>query len=149
MVRRNRKVQQPCVIRVEKTEERHREFIRAFTAKGAYRIFQQRNSVHGFDADDWRKAEKKLVRDDFNGNTWGFDLLIHYQEAPQTILSLAERSLVILHGDPSHKLKGDSALEVADVHIFTEDIEASAVTVTAVDGVLQIRLPKKLRAKSL
>lgn len=65
-----RKYLNNLLIIVESREHSHKQIIEATVAKRAYQIFEKRGCKHGFDLEDWVIAEKELLRDDFDGNTF-------------------------------------------------------------------------------
>lgn len=70
------------LIIVESTENPHKQIIQSTVAKRAYQIFEKRGCKHGCDLEDWVTAEKELLRDDFDGNTSEFHVLLECPRDP-------------------------------------------------------------------
>ena len=101
------------LITVEGSEDPHKQIIQSTVAKRAFHIFEKRGCKHGFDLVDWMSAEKELLRDDFDGNTSEFHLLLERPRDPEvtTILSLTTHSLVIFRSHPRLASKAENRLE--------------------------------------
>jgi hypothetical protein len=136
-------VSQSWVVQVEETDGAHAEAIRTFIAQRAYQLYEQRDSGDGFDVEDWLRAEKQLLYDDFNGSTSGFELHIQYPEHSQVILSFTRRSLVVLHSYTNPKSGSESPASVMEAHIFAEEIDPAAVIVHVRETALRVRVSKK------
>jgi hypothetical protein len=133
------------VITIESSEDRHEQIIQSTVARRAYQIFEKRGRGHGLDLEDWMSAEKELLRDDFDGNTFAFHFLF---EGPRdseviTILSLTTHSLVVFRSDTRLARKADSRPKVLSVHVLPEEIDPVQANVKAVDGLSHVYLPKK------
>jgi hypothetical protein len=133
------------LIIVESTENPHKQIIQSTVAKRAYQIFVKRGCKHGFDLEDWMTAEKELLRDDFDGNTSEFHLLLECPRDPEvtTILSLTTRSLVVFRSHTPLVSKADNRTDVLSVHVLPEEIDPAQANVKAVDGLLHVYMPKK------
>jgi len=134
-----------CVITIENNEDRHREIIQSAVAKRAYQIFETRGYKHGFDLEDWMSAEKELLRDDFDGNTSSFRFLFEGARDPEvtTILSLTTHSLVVFRSHSRLVSKTNNRPDILSVHVLPEEIDPAQADVKAVNGLLQVYLPKK------
>ena len=137
------KVSQSWVVQVEEAAGAHAEAIRTFIAQRAYQFYEQRDSGDGFDVEDWLRAEKQLLYDDFNASTSGFELHIQYPEDSQVILSFTRRSLVVLRSCANPKSGSESPGTVMEVYIFTEEIDPAAVIVHVRETALRVRVSKK------
>ena len=51
------------LIIVESSKNPHKEIIQSTIAERAYQIFEKRGCKHGFDLEDWKSAEKELLRE--------------------------------------------------------------------------------------
>jgi hypothetical protein len=137
------KVSQSWVVQIEETAGAHAEAIRTFIAQRAYRLYEQRDSGDASDVEDWLRAEKQLLYDDFNASTSGFELHIQYPENRQVILSFTRRSLVVLHSCTNPNSSSESPATVMEAHIFTEEIDPAAVIVHVRETALRVRVSKK------
>ena len=140
-----RKYLKNWVITIESSEDRHEQIIQSTVAKRAYQIFEKRGCKHGFDLEDWMSAEKELLRDDFDGNTSAFHLLLECPRVPEvtTILSLTAHSLVVLRSHTRLVSKANSRPDILSVHVLPEEIDPAQADVKAVDGLLHVCLPKR------
>lgn len=133
------------LIIVENGKDPHKQIIQSRIAKRAYQIFEKRGRKHGFDLEDWKTAEKELLRDDFDGNTSEFHFLIECRrdlEVP-TMLSMSARSLVVFRSHTRLFGKTENRRDVLSVHVFPEEIDPTRADVKVVDGLLHVYLPKK------
>jgi Protein of unknown function (DUF2934) len=141
-----RKFLDNLLIIIETSKDPHKQIIQSAIAKRAYQIFEKRGCKHGFDLEDWKTAEKELLRDDFDGNTSEFHFFI---ECPRdlevtTILSLAANSLVVFRSHTRLFGKTENRQDVLSVHVLPEEIDPTQVYVKVVDGLLlHVYLPKK------
>jgi hypothetical protein len=133
------------VLTVNGSLEQHLELIRATLTKRAYQLFELRGCEHGLHLEDWLIAEQELVHRNLNGNGSGFCIFVDCPRDPDTttILSVTSRSLLVFHsrGTAAHNP------ELIAVHLLSEDVHPSQTAVDAVDGVLQVRLPKQRQRK--
>ena len=122
------------VLTVNGSLQQHQEMIRATVAKRAHELFELRGREHGLDLEDWVIAEQELVHHNLNGNNYGFCLLVDCPRDPDmtTILSVTSRSLLVFH-----------SRELVAVHLLPEEVDPSQTAVDAVDGALQVHLPKR------
>lgn len=144
-----RKCLNNLLIVVESRKDSHKQIIQSAVAKRAYQIFEKRGCKDGFDLQDWKTAEKELLRDDFDGNTSEFHFLI---ECPRdlevtTILSVTAHSLVVFRSHTRLVGKTENRPEVLSVHLLPEDIDPTQVCVKGVDGMLHVYMPKKNKHK--
>jgi Protein of unknown function (DUF2934) len=139
------KVSKNWVIRVESRNEQHQEIILATIAKRAYQLFEERGCAHGSDREDRITAEKKLLQNDFNGNTSQFDLFIESPRDPEvtTILSMTPHSMIVFRSHVRHNGEIETRPEVASVHLFPEEIDTTQAEVNRVNGLLYVHVPKK------
>jgi len=130
---------------VESGEDPHKQIIQSTVAKRAYQIFEKRGRKHGFDLEDWMSAEKELLRDDFDGNTSEFHILLECPRDPEvtTIVSLTTRSLVVFRSHTRLVSKAENRPDVLSVHVLQEEIDPTQADVKAVDELLHLFLPKK------
>jgi Protein of unknown function (DUF2934) len=141
------------VLTVNGSLEQHLELIRAAVTKRAYELFELRGCEHGLHLDDWLVAEQELVHRNLNGNGSGFCIFVDCPRDPDTttILSVTSRSLLVFHsrGTAPHnpELIAVHNLELITVHLLSEDIHPSQTAVDAVEGVLQVCLPKQRQRK--
>jgi hypothetical protein len=121
--------------------EQHREMIRATIAKRAHELFQLRGCEHGLDLEDWVIAEQELVHQNLNGNSHGFCILVDCPRDPDitTILSVTSRSLLVFRS----RATAAHSPELVAVHLLPETVHPLQTAVDAVDGVLQVHLPKQ------
>jgi hypothetical protein len=140
-----RKLLDNWVLTVNGNLEQHQELIRATLAKRAYELFELRGSEHGLHLEDWVIAEQELVHQNLNGNGSAFCILVDCPRDPDitTILSVTNRSLLVFHSRPTTTHNP----ELITVHLLPEDIHSAQTAVDAVDGALQVHLPKQ-RKKS-
>jgi hypothetical protein len=140
-----RKSLENWVIAIESTEERHQTIILSTIAKRAHQLFEERGCKHGFELDDWLAAEKELWRNEFDGSTSGFRLLVDCPRDPDvtTILSLTARSLVVFRSRTRHAGEANCGPEVQFFHLFSKEIDPAQADVKAVDGVLHVCVPEK------
>jgi hypothetical protein len=133
------------VLTVNGSWEQHQELIRATLAKRAYELFELRGREHNLHLEDWVIAEQELVHQNLNGNSSRFCILVDCPRDPDitTILSVTSRSLLVFH---SRSTVGRSP-ELIAVHLLPEDIQPSQTSVNAVDGTLQVYLPKQRHMK--
>jgi hypothetical protein len=145
MDRAVRKCLNDWVITVESSRERHQEIIQSTVTRRAYEIFERRGCQHGFHLNDWVAAEKELLRDDFDGDTSKFHFLIECPRDPQvtTILSLTTHSLIVFRNHARHIGEGENGPDVLSVHVLPEEIDPSQALVKAVEGLLDVYIPKK------
>jgi hypothetical protein len=129
------------VLTVNGNLEQHREMIRATIAKRAHQLFELRGREHGLDLEDWVIAEQELVHQNLNGNSYGFCILVDCPRDSEitTILSVTSRSLLVFHS----RATAAHSPELVAVHLLPEDVHALQTAVDAVDGVLQVHLPKQ------
>jgi hypothetical protein len=129
------------VLTVNGDLEQHQEMIRATIAKRAHQLFELGGRKHGLDLEDWVIAEQELVHQNLNGNSYGLCILVDCPRDPEitTILSVTSRSLLVFH---SRATAAHSA-ELVAVHLLPEDVQPSQTAVDAVDGTLQVHLPKQ------
>jgi hypothetical protein len=129
------------VLTVNGSVEQHQEMIRETLAKRAYELFELRGRQHGLHLEDWIIAEQELVYQNLNGNGHGFCVLVDCPPDPEitTILSVTIRSLLVFR---SHTRAAHNP-ELIGVHLLPEDVNVSETAVEAVDGILQVHLPKR------
>ena len=144
-----RKFLNNLLIIVETSKDPHQQIIQSTVAKRAYQIFEQRGCKHGFDLEDWKTAEKELLRDDFDGNTSEFHFLIEFPRDLEmtTILSMTAHSLVVFRGHTRLVGKTKNRPEVLSVHVLPEEIDPTQVYAKGVDGLLHVYMPKKNKHK--
>jgi Protein of unknown function (DUF2934) len=137
------------VITVESSEERHQEIILSTITKRAYQIFEERERRNGFALDDWLNAEKELWRDD-DLSAPDFSLVIDCPQDPNvtTILSLTNRSLVVLRSRKNPAGEAKCGPDVQSVYQFPQAIDPALADVKLVNGTLRVCLPKKNHAIS-
>jgi hypothetical protein len=121
------------VIIVESAENPHKQIIQSTVAKRAYQIFEKRGCKHGCDLEDWVTAEKELLRDDFDGNTFEFHVLLECPRDPEvtTILSLTTHSLVVFRSHTRLFGKPENRSDVLSVHVLPEEIDPTQADVKA------------------
>jgi hypothetical protein len=129
------------VLTVNGSVEQHQEMIRETLAKRAYELFELRGRQHGLDMEDWVIAEQELVYQNLNATSAGFCILVDSPLDPEmtTILSVTSRSLLVFRS----RTKAAHDPELVAVHLLPKDIDASETEVQAVDGILQVHLPKQ------
>ena len=129
------------VLTVNGSLQQHQEMIRATVAKRAHELFELRGREHGLDLEDWVIAEQELVHHNLNGNNYGFCILVDCPRDPDmtTILSVTSRSLLVFHS----RATAAHHPELVAVHLLPEDVDPSQTAVDAVDGALQVHLPKQ------
>lgn len=129
------------VLTVNGSLEQHLELIRARLAKRAYELFELRGREHGFHLEDWLIAEQELVHRNLNGNGSGFCIFVDCPRDSDItiILSVTIRSLLVFHS----RATAAHNPELIAVHLLLEDIHPAQTAVDAVDGVLQVHLPKQ------
>ena len=129
------------VLTVNGSFEQHQKMIRAALAKRAYELFELRGREHGLHLEDWVIAEQELVHQNLNGNSSGFCILVDCPRDPGiiTILSVTSRSLLVFQ---SRAMAAHNP-ELIAVHLLPENIHPEQTAVDAVDGVLQVHLPKQ------
>jgi Protein of unknown function (DUF2934) len=142
---RARKCLENWIITVESTEEQHLEIILSTIAKRAHQIFEERECKHGFELDDWLTAEQELWRDEFDGNTSCFQVLVDCPREPDvtTILSLTAHSLVVFRSRTRHAGEANAGPDVQSVHLFAKELDPAQADVRAADGILRVCVPKK------
>jgi len=108
---------------------------------GATPEFELRGREHGLHLEDWVIAEQELVHQHLNGNSSGFCILVDCPRDPGiiTILSVPSRSLLVFQ----NRAMAAHNPELVAVHLLPEDIHPAQTAVDAVDGVLQVHLPKQ------
>ena len=145
MDRHSRKGLKNWVITIESTEEQHQEIILSTIAKRAHQIFEERGCKHGFELDDWLTAEQELGRDEFDGNTGGFHVLVDCPREPEvtTILSLTAHSLIVFRSSTRHTGEANCGPEVQSVYLFPNELDPAQADVQAADGVLHVCVPKR------
>jgi len=116
------------VLTVNGSLEQHQKMIRATLAKRAYELFELRGREHGLHLEDWVIAEQELVHHNLNGNSSGFCVLVD-----------CRRSLLVFQ---SRAMAAHNP-ELIAVHLLPENIHPEQTAVDAVDGVLQVHLPKQ------
>ena len=133
------------VMTVESGNEHHQEVILSTIAKRAYRLFQRRGCVHGFDLEDWTSAEQELLQDDFSRDTSQFDCFIESPRNPEmtTILSVTTHSMIAFRSHAVHAGEIDRGPDVASVHVFPDEIDTTQVEVNRVGWLLHVHAPKK------
>jgi hypothetical protein len=102
-------------------------------------------SVHGFDLEDWISAEQELLQDDFSRDTSQFDCFIESPRNPEmtTILSVTTHSMIAFRGRALRAGEVDLGSDVASVHVFPDEIDATQVKVNRVGWLLHVHAPKK------
>jgi hypothetical protein len=140
-----RKCRKNWVITVESKNEHHQEIILSTIAKRAYQLFERRGRAHGFDLEDWIRAEQELLQDDFSRDTSQFDCFIESPRNPEmtTILSVTAHSMITFRSHALHAGKVGLGPDVASVHVFPDEIDTTQVEVNRVDGLLHVHAPKK------
>jgi hypothetical protein len=133
------------LIIVESTENPHKQIIQSKVAKRAFQIFEKRGCKHGCDLEDWVTAEMELLRDDFDGNTSEFQVLLECPRDPEVtaILSLTTHSLAVFRSHTRLFGKPENRSNVLSVHVLPEEIDPTQADVKAVDGLFHVHLPKK------
>lgn len=133
------------VLTVNGSLEQHLEMIRATLAKRAYELFELRGCEHGLHLEDWLIAEHELVHRNLYRNGSGFCIFVDCPRDPDTtvILSVTIRSLLVFHSCAT----ATHNPELIAVHLLPEDIHPYQTAVEAVDGVLQVHLPKQRQRK--
>jgi Protein of unknown function (DUF2934) len=141
-----RKCLENWIITVESTEEQHQEIILSTIAKRAHQIFEERGRKNAFELDDWLTAEQELCRDEFDGNTSGFQVLVDCPQDPDvtTILSLTAHSLVVFRRRTRHAGEANAGPDVQSVHLFAKELDPVQADVKAADGILHVCVPKKI-----
>ena len=129
------------VLTVNGSLQQHQEMIRATVAKRAHELFELRGREHGLDLEDWIIAEQELVHQNLNGNGSEFCILVDCPRDPDiiTILSVTSRSLLVFQS----RAAATHNPELIAVHLSPEDIHSAQAAVAAVDGALQVHLPKQ------
>ena len=145
MERQTRKGRNNWVIAVESGDEQHQEIILSTIAKRAYQLFERRARVHGFELEDWISAEQELLQDDFSRDTSEFDCFIEYPRNPEmtTILSVTTHSMIAFRSHALQPGEIDLGQDVASVHVFPDEIDATQVEVNRVGWLLHVHAPKK------
>jgi Protein of unknown function (DUF2934) len=145
MDRQARKCLENWIITVESTEEQHQEIILSTIAQRAHQMFEERGCKHGFELADWLTAEQELWRDESDGNTSGFHVLVDCPRDPEvtTILSLTARSLVVFRSRTRHAGQASCGPDIQSVHLFSKELDPAQADVKAANGVLHVCVPKK------
>jgi hypothetical protein len=145
MVRQTRNGGSNWVIAVESGNEQHQEIILSTIAKRAYQLFERRGRVHGFDLEDWIRAEQELLQDDFSRDTSQFDCFIESPRHPEmtTILSVTTHSMIAFRRHALHAGEIDLGTDVASAHVFPDEIDTTQVEVNRVGWLLHVHAPKK------
>src|SRR5437899_11646553 len=107
----------------------------------ASELFDLRGRDHPLHPEEEVIAEQELVHHNLNGNNSGFCILVACPRDPGiiTILSVTSRSLLVFQ---SRAMAAHNP-ELIAVHLLPENIHPEQTAVDAVDGVLQVHLPKQ------
>ena len=145
MERQMKKSRSNWMIAVERGNEQHKEIILSTIAKRAYQLFERRGRVHGFDLEDWIRAEQELLQDDFSRDTSQFDCFIESPRNPEmtTILSVTTHSMIAFRRHALHAGEIDLGTDVASAHVFPDEIDTTQVEVNRVGWLLHVHAPKK------
>lgn len=129
---------------------------RELIAQRAYEIYQSRGGGHGYDQDDWFKAEGELLPKmdvDFDVSDGSVRLTAQVPgfEGPDLEVEVGHRRAIVcgVHPNSTPKISnGRRARRVMRIINLPFDVNPALSSATLQDGVLRIALPRLLQAKA-
>ena len=128
---------------------------RELIAQRAYEIYQSRGGGHGYDQDDWFKAEGELlpkidVDFDVRDNSVQLTARIPGFDGPDLEVEVGHRRAIVcgVHSNSSQKSNGRRGKRVMRIINLPFDVDPALAAATLQNGLLRVVLPRLRRGEA-